>query len=47
VYLGQKQEANGWRDLVCEEIIDGMLRVIAERPVRFLIGASTESSIES
>jgi len=47
VYLGQKQEANGWRDLVCEEIIDGMLRVIAERPERFLIGASTESSIES
>jgi short-subunit dehydrogenase len=46
VYLGQKQEANGWRDLVCEEIIDGMLRVVAERPERFLIGGSTESSIE-
>jgi short-subunit dehydrogenase len=46
VYLGQKQEANGWRDLLCEEIIDGMLRVIAERPERFLIGESTESSIE-
>lgn len=46
VYLGQKQEANGWRDLVCEEIIEGMLRVIAERPERLLIGESSEPSVQ-
>lgn len=47
VYLGQKQEANGWRDLVCEEIIQGLMRVISERPERFLIGESTDSSHQS
>ena len=42
VYLGQKQNANGWRDLVCEEIVEGLLQVLKERPERHLIGQATD-----
>jgi len=42
IFLGQKREANGWRDLVCEEIVSGILQVIELRPERFLIGEPSE-----
>ena len=44
VYFGQKREAFGWRDLICEEIVDGVLEAIRSRPDRVIIGETADSS---
>jgi short-subunit dehydrogenase len=47
VYLGQVRESGGWRDLVCEEIVSGMLEVLAAQPDRFVIGESFDDASPS
>lgn len=38
VFLGQIPVADSRRDLTCEEIVAGLLQVIAEKPAEYLIG---------
>ncbi len=38
VFLGQTRSGRGWRDLVCEEIVRGLLTAIHEQPERYVIG---------
>lgn len=38
VFLGQIRSGQGWRDLACEEIVQGVRCAIHEQPPRYVIG---------
>lgn len=38
LFLGQIQVGGATRDLTCEEIVDGLMRVIVDRPDEYLVG---------
>ncbi len=38
VFLGQMRSGQGWRDLACEEIVQGLRSAIHEQPQRYMIG---------
>ena len=38
LYLGRMQSGGGWRWLVCEEIVAGVVQALSEQPDRLMIG---------